>query len=112
MFVRSRRSIETERRLDDVERFVDERLAARASRPVDHRVPRHRRPFCVAPLNGPVQETDQIWTRRIRRWLAGGERLRPLVADHHRRADRHPPEAPAVALAERLRLLEELLRAL
>ena len=97
------------RDLDDVERFVEERFAARASRPVGHCLPGHRRPHRVAPLNRPVHQTDELWARRIRWRLAGGKRLRPRVADHHRRADRHPPEAPTVALAERLRLLEELL---
>ena len=76
------------------------------------RVPVERRPHRVAPLNGPVQQADELWARRIRWRLAGGERLRPRVANHHRHADRHAPEPPTVALAERLGFLEELLCAL
>ena len=112
MFVRSRRSVWYQLRLDDVERFVEQQLAARASRPVGNRVPADRRPRPVAPLNGSVHQTDELWARRIWWRLAGGERLRPRVADHHRRADRHAPEAPIVALAERLGFLEVLLCAL
>jgi hypothetical protein len=121
MFILCRRYLQSESRfvnrdtvplLDDMERFVEERLAARARRPVDQRVPGERHPHRVAPLNGPVQQTDELRARRIRRRLARGERLCPRVADHHRRADRHAPEAPTVALAERLGFLEVLLCAL
>src|SRR5262245_11639062 len=109
MFVRTRRSVQYQLWLDDVKRLVEERLATRASRPVGDRVPAERRPGRTAPLNRPVQQTDDLWPRRIRWRLASGERLCPRVADHHGRADRHPPEAPTVALAERLGFLEVLL---
>jgi hypothetical protein len=46
------------------------------------------------------------------RAAAGGKRLCPRVADHHRHADRYAPEAAIISLAERLGLLEELLCAL
>jgi hypothetical protein len=51
-------------RLDDVERFVDERLAARA---VGDRVPGKRRPHPVAGLNRPVKWRRDERARRERR---------------------------------------------
>ena len=60
----------------------------------------------ITPLYGPIQQTDNLRARRIRRRLAGGERLCPCVADHHRCADRHSPEATPLALAERLGFLK------
>jgi hypothetical protein len=48
---------------------VEEHRAAGASRPVGDRVPGDRRPHLVSPLNGPVQQTDELWTRRIGRRL-------------------------------------------
>src|SRR5206468_10052900 len=47
--------------------------------------------------------------RRIRRRLTGGKRLCACVAEHHRHADRHAPQAPTVALAYCLGVLEEFL---
>src|SRR4051812_23740995 len=98
--------------LDDVERLVEEHRAAHLRRLVGHRFPAESRPDSVGPLNGPVQNANEFRAWCIRGPSTGGERLRPRVADHHRRADRHAPETATVPLTERLCLLEELLCAL
>ena len=49
------------------DRLVDQYPAANARRLGGHRVPSERRPHGVAPLNGPVQQTDELRARRIRR---------------------------------------------
>ena len=95
-----------------VKQFVKEEFVAAGRRRVDHKVPNVRRPRGAAPLDRRVRQTDEQRTSPFRCGLAGGERLRAQVADHHRSAQRHAPQAAAVAIAKRLDLLEVRLGAL
>ena len=96
----------------DVKQLVEQDLVPFLRSPVDQVIPGVRRPSDPAPLDRSVREAGNWRSRRIRRRLASGEGPCPHVADHHGPAQRHAPQAPAVALAQRLGFFEKCLGAL
>jgi hypothetical protein len=112
VLIRRSRLHQPQSRLHAVEQFVDEEFLAGLRCLALDKIPHERHPRRPAPVERCVHQTECTRARPLWRRLARGNRVRPRIDDHHRAAERHSPQAAAIALAQHLGFPEILLRPL